>query len=57
MNSLLKLIRSQGLITLLALFGFGLTASMSGLGALAITYDEHAEPAIAYDAPSLSAFD
>ena len=36
MNSLLKLIRSQGLITFLAVFEFGSATTTSGLAALAV---------------------
>jgi len=54
MKSFLTLIRSLWLVALLVLFGLGLMATASGMRALAIAYDEHAQPTIVYDAPSAS---
>lgn len=57
MKSLLKLIHSMWFVTLLALFGFALATSTSGMIAPPIAYDEQAQPTIAYDALSDSTFD
>ncbi len=56
MKSLLKLMHSMWFVTLLALFGFALATSTSGMTAPAIAYDEQAQPTIACDARSASAF-